>query len=66
MTMTASGRNLAEKIKKAINDSVITASEYEEIIAAAHEDGKIDHHERILLREFQSLIQDKIVERVPG
>ncbi|HOD16899.1 MAG TPA: hypothetical protein PK307_12240 [Spirochaetota bacterium] len=66
MTLTASGMNLAERIKKAIDDSVITASEYEEIIAAAHEDGMIDHHERILLREFKTLIADRVVERVAG
>jgi hypothetical protein len=66
MTLTASGRNLAERIKKAIDDSIITASEYEEIIAAAHEDGKIDHHERILLREFKNLIANRVVKRVAG
>ena len=56
--------NLARE--KKVQNSVITASEYEEIIAAAHEDGMIDHHERILLREFKTLIADRVVERVAG
>ncbi len=66
MKATASGLRLAERIKKAIEDHVITGSEYEEILALADADGRIDHHEKILLRELKNLIADRVVQRVAG
>jgi hypothetical protein len=61
MVVTKSGAKLADVIKKAIEDSVITTAEYEEIFSVASEDGAIDTHEQALLRELNTLIQDKIV-----
>ncbi len=66
MKATASGIKLAERIKKAIDDQVLTGSEYEEMLALADEDGKIDHHERILLRELKNMIADRVIVRVAG
>jgi len=63
--LTKSGKKLEEIIKKAIDDQVITNSEYEEIIALANEDGVIDAHERVLLHELNDLISDKSVKRIP-
>ncbi len=62
--LTKSGKRLEEIIKKAIDDHIIKNSEYEEIIALAHEDGVIDAHERVLLAELNDLIADKSVKRV--
>lgn len=64
--LTKSGEKLEEIIKKAIDDQVITNSEYEEIIELANEDGVIDAHERVLLQELNDLISDKSVKRIPG
>jgi hypothetical protein len=61
MVVTKSGAKLADIIKRAIEDSVITMAEYEEIFSVASEDGAIDMHERALLRELNALIQDRIV-----
>ncbi len=63
--LTKSGRRLADVIKKAIDDHVITQAEYEEIINMSHDDGVIDKHERVLLKELKKMIADKIVKRVP-
>ncbi|MBN1615445.1 MAG: hypothetical protein JW950_13345 [Deltaproteobacteria bacterium] len=64
--LTKSGQKLEDIIKKAIEDHIIKNSEYEEIIEIAHADGMIDAHERVLLREFNDLIAEKIVKRVAG
>ncbi len=64
--LTKSGKNLKEIIQKAMEDHVIRNSEYEEIIEAAHADGAIDPHERILLQELNELISEKTVRRIPG
>jgi len=61
MVVTRSGAKLADVIMKAIEDSAITVAEYEEIFSVASEDGAIDTHEQALLRELNTLIQDKIV-----
>jgi hypothetical protein len=64
--LTKSGRKLEEVIKKAIDDHVITNSEYEEIIELIHADGVIDAHERVLMSELNDLIADKTVKRIAG
>lgn len=64
--LTSSGKQLADVIRKAIEDHQITTAEYEEIIHLAHEDGRIDAHERVLLAELHEMISDKSVKRVPG
>ena len=61
MIITKSGKKLDEVIKKAIEDSVITFAEYEEIISIANQDGVVDAHEKALLREFNALIANKTV-----
>jgi uncharacterized membrane protein YebE (DUF533 family) len=64
--LTKSGKNLEEIIRKAVEDQEIRNSEYEEIIEAAHADGAIDTHERVLLQELNELISEKAVRRIPG
>ena len=59
--VTKSGKKLAEVIQKAIEDSVITMAEYEEIMSVASQDGMIDNHEKALLRELNNLIANKTV-----
>jgi hypothetical protein len=64
--LTKSGKKLEDIIKKAIEDHVITNSEYEEIFELVHADGVVDAHERVLLQELNDLIADKTVKRVAG
>jgi hypothetical protein len=59
MIITKSGKKLDEVIKKAIEDSVITFAEYEEIMSVAGRDSVIDAHEKALLKEFNALIANK-------
>ena len=66
MVLTKSGKTLEEVIKKAINDHVITQAEYEEIINLAMDDGTIDAHEKILLKELHSLLSERVITRVAG
>ncbi len=61
MIQMKSGRKLAEVIHRAINDSVITMAEYEEINHVASQDGIVDAQEKALLRELNALIADKTV-----
>ncbi|HPV28189.1 MAG TPA: hypothetical protein PLT30_01860 [Deltaproteobacteria bacterium] len=66
LMLSKSGKKLEEIIKKAIEDHVITTSEYEEIIAMANEDGVIDAHERVLLQQLNDMIADRTVKRIAG
>lgn len=63
--LTHNGNKLADVIKKAIADHVVTNAEYEEIYNIALEDGRIDSVERALLAEFKDMIADKTIKRVP-
>ncbi len=61
MIVTKKGQTLAEVIKKAIDDSVITMAEYEEINSVASEDGILDNHEKALLKQLNALIANKTI-----
>jgi hypothetical protein len=61
MKVTRSGQDLAKVIAKAIEDSVMTINEYEEIMSIASQDSHIDNHERALLKQLNALIAEKIV-----
>jgi hypothetical protein len=61
MIVTKKGQTLAEVIKKAIDDSVITFAEYEEITSVASEDGILDSHEKALLRELNEMLANKTI-----
>ena len=61
MIVTKNGRTLEDVIKKAIEDSVITIAEYEEITSVASEDGVLDNHEKALLRELNDMIANKTI-----
>jgi len=61
MLVTKSGKKLAEVIQKAIEDSVMTMAEYEEIMSVASQDGVIDNHEKALLRELNDMIANRTV-----
>ncbi|HNV47190.1 MAG TPA: hypothetical protein PLE73_09545 [Spirochaetota bacterium] len=65
MYITKDGKKLEDVIRTAIDDSEVTMAEYEEIINVAFEDGKLDAHEKALLKEFKSLIAQNVVKRVP-
>jgi len=53
---------LREVINKAIEDHVITPSEYDEIINISLEDGHIDPQEKALLVELQKMIENKEIK----
>ena len=59
MTVTKKGQKLADVINKAIEDSVITITEYEEIMSVASDDGILDNHEKALLRELNGMIANR-------
>jgi len=61
MLVTKKGQNLADVIRKAIEDSVITITEYEEIMSVASQDGILDKHEEALLRQLNGLIANKTI-----
>jgi len=61
MIVTKKGQTLADVIKKAIDDSVITMAEYEEINSVASEDGILDNNEKALLRELNDMIANKTI-----
>jgi hypothetical protein len=65
MFITKNGEKLEEVIKRAMDDHVVTNSEYQEIINLAHQDGIIDQHEQLLLAEFKKMISQGFIERVP-
>ncbi len=66
MKPSRSARKLSEVIHKALEDHVISNSEYEEIMHVTHEDGVIDPEERALLSQLREMIADKTVRRVAG
>ena len=60
------GKQIADMIKKAINDGQITTTEYERIMMLADEDGHIDAQERRQLAELQDMLDNKTIRRIPG
>ena len=66
MKLTKSGIELKDVIEKAIKDSVITNTEYEEIMKMADKDGIIDAHEQRLLSQLQGMLQNGTLKRVKG
>lgn len=66
MTKHQSGHKLLEKVKAAMDDLEITASEYRAIMDQAHADGHIDAQERAILAQFNQMISDGTIKRVPG
>ena len=62
MLVTKSGMKLASVIEKAIEDSVITMAEYEEILSVASQDGVMDAHEKALLKELNDMIANKTIK----
>ncbi len=62
MKVSESAVRLRKAIDKAIEDSIITREEYDNIITIAAEDKHIDNHELALLREFHQMIYDKDIK----
>jgi uncharacterized membrane protein YebE (DUF533 family) len=60
------GKQIADMIKKAINDGQITTTDYERIMMLADEDGHIDSQERRQLAELQDMLDNKTIRRIPG
>jgi hypothetical protein len=65
MKSGVTGGNLAEMIKKAIQDGKLSNSEYEQILSAAQADHVVDSQEKRLLAQLQEMLSDKSVVRVP-
>jgi len=61
MSISENANRLRKLINKAIEDSIITPEEYEEIIQLSLRDGFVDQQERALLRELQQMIENKEV-----
>jgi hypothetical protein len=61
MIVTKKGQTLADIIKKAIEDTVITMAEYEEITTVASDDSILDNHEKALLKQLNALIANKTI-----
>ena len=61
MFATKSGQELSKVIEKAIEESVITMAEYEEIMSVASQDGVMDVHEKALLKELNAMIANKTI-----
>lgn len=59
-----SALRLAELIKRAISDGVITRDEYEEILALADADGHHDRQEQSLLNQLHEMISNGTVKRI--
>lgn len=58
-----SAGKVAELIKKAIVDSVITSAEFDEIMAAADADLILDQQEKRLLAELHEMLRNGTVKR---
>jgi len=65
MKASESANKLKELIARAIEDHVITKSEYDMIISQATEDMHIDPQERALLMELRDMIEEKTIKLVP-
>ena len=66
MTHHTEGQKLIEKIKRAMADLEITATEYREIVEQAQADGKVDAQEKAILAQFHAMINDGTIKRVKG
>jgi len=62
--ISKSALELREMIEKAIQSHEITREDYDKIIHVATEDGHIDRHEKAMLREFQTMIDDRDIRFV--
>jgi hypothetical protein len=62
--ISESAFKLREMIEKAIQSHEITREDYDKILHIATEDGHIDRHEKVLLRELQSMIDDRDIRFV--
>jgi hypothetical protein len=65
MLLSMSARRIADKIKEALEQQVITSSQYEAILNIANEDGHIDRHEMAVLSQLHRIIVDGSLRRVP-
>lgn len=61
---TIQHEKLVEKIKQAMEDSIITTAEYDDIMNIAQESRVLDRYERAVLREFNCMIADGTLRRV--
>ena len=57
---------LKELIERAMDDLEITTTEYNEILASAGDDNVEDNQEKALLNQFQQMIANGTIKRVPG
>jgi hypothetical protein len=62
LKISKSALKLREAVEKAIKDEIITREEYDAIITIASEDGNIDAHEEIILKQFHQMIYDKDIK----
>lgn len=64
--LSSEAAKLKVMIDKAIEDHVVTNTEYEKILALANADMIIDAQEKQLLAQLQEMISNGMVKRVPG
>jgi hypothetical protein len=61
-----SAAGLKELINHAMSDLEITPSEYQQIMAYAHEDSHLDKEEKALLAQFHEMLNNGTLKRVRG
>jgi RecB family exonuclease len=66
MTKHQESHRLLDKVKAAMEDLEVTASEYREIMEMANADGHVDATERAILAQFNAMINDGTIKRVAG
>lgn len=64
--LSSEAAKLKVMIDKAIDDQVVTNTEYEKILALANADMIIDAQEKQLLAQLQEMISSGMIKRVPG
>lgn len=65
MALSKHAHDLRKLIEKAIEDHLITRSEYDSIINLVLEDGHIDKQEQALLDQLQDMIEERLVKIIP-
>lgn len=65
MALSESAGRLKELIEKAIEDHLITRTEYDSIMNLVLEDNIVDPQEQALLNQLQDMIENKTVKVIP-
>lgn len=63
---STSATKLKQLINHAVSDLEVTPTEFDQIMACAHEDGHLDKEEKALLAQFHEMINNGTIKRVRG